>query len=126
MSIEIHTPEIERRVREGIQSGGFQNVDEFLTKALDALSETSGGRMGALDWSQCPAVESVPGRLNGAWVFRDTRMPVSAIFENLEDGATVDEITEWYRVSKEQVLAVLEFAARSVAAPAALQDAHPV
>src|ERR1035441_945298 len=118
MSIEIHTPEIERRVRSGIQSGRFQNVDEFLTKALDALSETSGGRMGALDWSQCPAVESVPGRLNGAWVFRDTRMPVSAIFENLEDGATVDEITEWYRVSKEQVLAVLEFAARSVAAPA--------
>ena len=60
--------------------------------------------------------------------FRDTRMPVSAIFENLEDGATVDEITEWYRVSKEQVLAVLEFAARSVAAPASSspQDAHPV
>jgi uncharacterized protein (DUF433 family) len=55
-------------------------------------------------------------------------MPVSAIFENLEDGATVDEITEWYRVSKEQVLAVLEFAARSVAAPAlsSPQDAHPV
>jgi len=128
MTIEIHTPEIERRVREGIQSGRFQNVDEFLTKALDALSETSGGRMGALDWSQCPAVESVPGRLNGAWVFRETRMPVSAIFENLEDGATVDEITEWYRVSKEQVLAVLEFAARSVAAPASSSphDAHPV
>jgi uncharacterized protein (DUF433 family) len=128
MTIEIHTPEIERRVRERIQSGRFQNVDEFLTKALDALSETSGGRMGALEWSQCPAVESVPGRLNGAWVFRDTRMPVSAIFENLEDGATVDEIREWYRVSKEQVLAVLEFAARSVAAPAMAppQDAHPV
>ena len=84
--------------------------------------------MANLDWSQCPAVESVPGRLSGAWVFRDTRMPVAAIFENLEDGATVDEITEWYRVSKEQVLAVLEFAARSVAAPAAaaLPDAHPV
>lgn len=128
MSIEIHTPELERRVREGLQSGRFQNADELLTKALDALSETSGGRMGALDWSQCPAVESVPGRLNGAWVFRDTRMPVSAVFENLEDGATVDEITEWYRVSKEQVLAVLEFAARSVAAPASSspQDAHPV
>ena len=128
MSIEIHTPELERRVREGLQSGRFQNADELLTKALDALSETSGGRIGALDWSQCPAVESVPGRLNGAWVFRDTRMPVSAIFENLEDGATVDEITEWYRVSKEQVLAVLEFAARSVAAPvvASPQDAHPV
>jgi uncharacterized protein (DUF433 family) len=129
MNIEIHKPELERRVREGIQSGRFHDVDEFLTKALDALSGSSGGGpMGTLDWSQCPAVESVPGRLSGAWVFRDTRMPVSAIFENLEDGATVDEITEWYRVSKEQVLAVLEFAARSVAVPAAaaLQDAHPV
>jgi hypothetical protein len=52
--MEIHTPEIERRVREGIQSGRFQNVYEFLTKALDALSDTSGGRMGALEWSQCP------------------------------------------------------------------------
>ena len=129
MSIEIHTPQLERRVREGIRSGRFQDVDELLTKALNALSETSGGRMrAALDWSQCPTVESVPGRLNGAWVFRNTRMPVSAVFENLEDGATVDEITEWYRISKEQVLAVLEFAARSVAAPAAAspQDAHPV
>jgi hypothetical protein len=49
--------------------------------------------MAALDWSQCSAVESVPGRLNGAWVFRDTRLPVSAVFENLEAGATVDQIT---------------------------------
>ena len=42
--------------------------------------------MAILDWSKCPAVESVPGRLSGAWVFRDTRMPVSAVFENLEAG----------------------------------------
>ena len=47
--------------------------------------------MPTLDWSQCPAVESVPGRLSGAWVFRNTRMPVSAVFENLEAGATIDE-----------------------------------
>jgi uncharacterized protein (DUF433 family) len=73
--------------------------------------------MATLDWSQCPAVESVPGRLSGAWVFRDTRMPVSAVFENLEAGATVDEITEWFHISKEQVTEVLEFAARSLAAP---------
>lgn len=73
--------------------------------------------MAALDWSKCPAVESVPGRLGGAWVFRDTRMPVSAVFENLEAGATVDEITEWFSISKEQVIEVLEFAARSLAAP---------
>ena len=73
--------------------------------------------MATLDWSQCPAVESVPGRLSGAWVFRDTRMPVSAVFENLEAGATVDEIVDWFSISKEQVVEVLEFAARSLAAP---------
>jgi uncharacterized protein (DUF433 family) len=82
----------------------------------------------ALDWSQCPAVESVPGRLSGAWVFRDTRMPVSAVFENLEAGATVDEIAEWFHISKEQIVEVLEFAARSLTAPAPTStlDAHPV
>ena len=87
--------------------------------------------MASLNWSQCPAVESVPGRLNGAWVFRDTRMPVSAVFENLEAGATVDEIAEWFDITKQQVNAVLEFAARSVAAPLPVQttpahDAYPV
>ena len=70
--------------------------------------------MAALDWSQCPAVESVPGRLSGAWVFKDTRMPVSAVFENLEAGATIDEIMEWFDVTREQIVAVLEFAARSL------------
>jgi len=70
--------------------------------------------MATLDWSQCPAVESVPGRLSGAWVFRDTRMPVSAVFENLEAGATIDEIAEWFHIQKEQVIEVLEFAARSL------------
>ncbi len=70
--------------------------------------------MATLDWSQCPAVESVPGRLSGAWVFRDTRMPVSAVFENLESGATIDEISEWFHIEKEKVIEVLEFAARSL------------
>ncbi|HEX3744043.1 MAG TPA: DUF433 domain-containing protein [Bryobacteraceae bacterium] len=86
MSIEIRKPELERRVREGIETGCFRNADELLTKALDALSESSG-RMGVLDWSQCPAVESVPEKMSGAWVFRNTRMPVAAVFENLEDGS---------------------------------------
>jgi uncharacterized protein (DUF433 family) len=67
--------------------------------------------MATLDRSQCPAVESVPGRLSGAWVFRDTRMPVSAVFENLEAGATIDEITEWFHIPKERIVEVLEFAA---------------
>jgi uncharacterized protein (DUF433 family) len=70
--------------------------------------------MAALDWSQCPAVESVPGRLSGAWVFRDTRMPVSAVFENLEAGATIEEIIEQFDLTREQISAVLEFAARSL------------
>ena len=73
-----------------------------------------------LDWSQCPAVESVPGRLSGAWVFKDTRMPVSAVFENLESGATVEEIMEWFHLTHEQVTTVLEFAARSLDAPVPL------
>jgi uncharacterized protein (DUF433 family) len=70
-----------------------------------------------LDWSQCPAVESVPGRRNGAWVFRDTRMPVATVFENLEAGASIDEIVEQFHVTPEQIKAVLEFAARSLDAP---------
>jgi uncharacterized protein (DUF433 family) len=73
--------------------------------------------MATLDWSQCPAVESVPGRLSGAWVFKDTRMPVSAVFENLEAGATIDEIVEWFDISREQIVTILEFAARSLDPP---------
>jgi uncharacterized protein (DUF433 family) len=53
----------------------------------------------SLDWSQCPAVESVPGRRSGAWVFKDTRMPVATIFENLEVGASIEEIIEQYDVT---------------------------
>ena len=73
--------------------------------------------MATLDWSQCSAVESVPGRLSGAWVFRNTRMPVSAVFDNLEAGATIDEIIEQFDLTREQINAVLEFAARSLDAP---------
>jgi uncharacterized protein (DUF433 family) len=73
--------------------------------------------MAVLDWSECPAVESVPDRRSGAWVFKDTRMPVATVFENLECGATIDEIMEWFDVTREQIVAVLEFAARSLDAP---------
>lgn len=73
--------------------------------------------MAALDWSQCPAVERVPGKVSGAWVFKDTRMPVSLVFENLEAGAKIDEIMEWFHLTREQIVAVLEFAARSLDAP---------
>ncbi len=70
--------------------------------------------MAALDWSQCPAVESVPGKVSGAWVFRGTRFPVATVFVNLEDGMTIDEIIEQFDVTREQIAAVLEFAARSL------------
>ena len=72
----------------------------------------------ALDWSACPAVESIPGKVSGAWVFRGTRLPVATIFENLEDGLTIEEIVEQFDVTREQINAVLEFAARSLEAPA--------
>jgi len=69
--------------------------------------------MASIDWSQCDAVESVPGRMSGAWVFRDTRLPVATVFENLED-MSLEEVTEQFDVTREQVEAVLEFVARSL------------
>jgi uncharacterized protein (DUF433 family) len=69
-----------------------------------------------LDWTQCTAVERVPGKVSGDWVFKDTRVPVRALFENLEDGATVNDFRTWFPgVSREQVEAVLEHAERSLA-----------
>ena len=71
--------------------------------------------MAALDWSQCPAVESISGKVSGAWVLRGTRMPVSVIFENLKAGANIEEIMEWFDgLDRQQVEAVIEFAARSL------------
>lgn len=72
--------------------------------------------MANLDWSQCPAVESVPGKRSGAWVFRGTRTPVSVVFENLQD-MSVDELVEEFGLTREQVEAVLQFAARSTESP---------
>jgi uncharacterized protein (DUF433 family) len=86
--------------------------------------------MAILDWSRCSAVESIPGKVSGAWVFRGTRLPVATVIENLED-LSVDEVMEQFDVTREQVIAVLEFVAQSLRAsapgqsPAAL-DAHPL
>ncbi len=69
--------------------------------------------MYSLDWSKCAAVESHPGKVSGAWVLRGTRMPVSTILENLETGATLDDILEWFDgLAREQVIEVINFAAR--------------
>ena len=60
-------------------------------------------------------MECVPGKLNGAWVFKGTRVPVKALFENLEDGARVDDFLEWFPgVTREQVEAVLAHAERGL------------
>ena len=68
-----------------------------------------------LDWSTCVAVERNPDVVGGAWVFHGTRVPVHALFENVEGGATVDQFLEWFPgVTHEQVEAVLEHAARSL------------
>jgi uncharacterized protein (DUF433 family) len=72
-----------------------------------------------IDWSSCPAVERDPQRVSGAWVFRGTRVPVAALFENLEDGADVSQFVQWFPgVSVQQAREVLEHAARSAVVPA--------
>lgn len=71
--------------------------------------------MSKIDWSQCAAVESVPGKVSGAWVLKGTRMPVSAIFENIAEGANIDDLMGWFEgLDREQVKAVVEFAAHSL------------
>jgi uncharacterized protein (DUF433 family) len=67
-----------------------------------------------IDWSQCPAVESVPGKVSGAWVFRGTRMPVQTVFDNLEAGMSLAEITQVFDVKPDEVKAVLRFASKSL------------
>lgn len=68
-----------------------------------------------IDWSQCSAVERNPAKVSGAWLFKGTRVPVKALFENLEGGATVVEFLEWFQgVQRGQVDAVLEHAQRSL------------
>lgn len=68
------------------------------------------------DWGECKQVERSEDKLSGAWVFRGTRVPVRALFENLEAGATVNEFLKWFPgVTLEQVVAVLAHAEQSLA-----------
>ena len=67
-----------------------------------------------LDRTQCAEVERMSGKVSGAWVFKTTRVPVRALFENFEDGATVNDVLTWFPgVTRELVEAVLEHAERS-------------
>lgn len=68
-----------------------------------------------LDWNTCAAVERLPDRAGGEWVFVGTRVPVRALFENLESGASIDEFLEWFPgVTREQTGSVLAHAERSL------------
>ena len=92
---------------------GFTLADWIQKLATEPQVRTS-----PIDWAQCAAVESVPGKVSGAWVLKNTRMPVSAIFENLEAGAGVDDLMEWFHgLDRAQVQEVIEFAARSLDKP---------
>jgi uncharacterized protein (DUF433 family) len=73
--------------------------------------------MASLDWSQCSAIESIPGKVSGAWVFRGTRLPVATVIENLED-LSIEEVMEQFDVTREQITAVLDFVAQSLKASA--------
>src|SRR5262249_14821369 len=84
------------------------------TKISEAYSSPPRGQA-MLDWSKCRAVERIPGKVSGAWLFKGTRVPVLALFENLEGGATIDEFLEWFPgVTREQVEQVLRHAEDSL------------
>ena len=83
--------------------------------SLATLGRRYPGIMATLDWSQCAAVESVPDRRSGEWVFRDTRLPVATVIENLED-LSIEEVMEQFDVTREQIAAVLDFVAQSLRA----------
>lgn len=72
-----------------------------------------------IDWSQCPALESVPGKLGGKWVIRGTRVPIEMLFVNLASGASVDDFVEWFEgIPRERYTEVLQFLAQQSQAPA--------
>lgn len=114
--MDVHLPpEIEKKLTALAAQTG--RAPEALIEDALARYGTSAGA--TLDWSRCPVVESVPGKVSGAWVLKNTRMPVATIFENLEAGASLDNIMKWFDgLDREQVKAVIEFAARSLDTPA--------
>lgn len=68
-----------------------------------------------MDWASCSVVERDPQKLSGSWVFRETRITVVALFENLEGGASIDDFLMWFPgVTREQVEAVLEYTIQSL------------
>ena len=98
-------------------TSAFYEDDPGVARLTRLASSDTIGSM--IDWSSCAAVERDPERVSGAWIFRGTRIPVAALFENLEDGASATQFVEWFPgVTLEQVRIVLDHAARSALAPA--------
>ena len=113
--MEVHVnPELEKRLTHLATTTGRAKVALVQHAFAEYVDARARGRE-ALDWSGCPAVESVSGKVSGAWVLGGTRMPVATIFENIEAGANIDDIIEWYDgLDREQVKAVIDFAVRSL------------
>jgi uncharacterized protein (DUF433 family) len=89
-------------------------VAELASSRGQGYDEEEGQNMATLDWSQCPAVESIPGRVSGAWVLKGTRTPVKVLFENLESGMSIEEVMEQFPVTREQIDSLMAFVARSL------------
>ena len=116
-TIKIELPDQQAAALKERAAAQGLTLESWFQKIASA-PENAANPTGAIDWSQCPAVESVPGKVSGAWVLKGTRMPVSAIFENLEAGANIDDIMEWFAgLDRSQVEAVIEFAVRSLDKP---------
>lgn len=110
----IHIPDDQAAALTAQAAAQGFTLEDWIRK----IATDPSARMSSIEWSQCSAVESVPGKVSGAWVLKNTRMPVSAIFENLEAGASIDDIMEWFRgLDRAQVQEVIEFAARSLDKP---------
>jgi uncharacterized protein (DUF433 family) len=84
------------------------------SKPQKDYDENEGKHIATLDWSQCEAVESIPGRVSGAWVLRGTQAPVKILFENLETGMSIEEVMEQFPVTREQLDSLMAFIARSL------------
>jgi uncharacterized protein (DUF433 family) len=85
--------------------------------AIPGILRKGARTVASLDWSQCPAVESIPGKVSGAWVLRGTRTPVRVLFENLEAGMSIEELIEQFPVTREQIDNLMAFVALSLEKP---------
>jgi uncharacterized protein (DUF433 family) len=93
---------------------GMLDGSSAVWKVYTAGEEGRANAMAVLDWSQCSAVESIPGKVSGAWVLRGTRTPVKVLFENFEAGMSIDEVIEQFPVTREQIDALMGFVASSL------------